>query len=275
MLILCIGPDTFRATRRAQALEAAFRQKYDSEGRSVEHIASGKGAADEIIERAGTASLFSARRFLRTQSLLEETSKSKLAPLAQALAHDPEQTIVVSTEAEAPSSSTLKQLSDVKIVTYEFPALQNNDFFRIVSALGSELGVAKDADLKLLSERCAPDTWRAWNALLLLKLGSGMESVAYQDETIYQIVDAYAFGAQRPFLKDPETSAEIIPALIHQMRAALRIRDGATHGLHPYLVKKLSQKKILNAEHALGASWLAYAANRSGMGDPQEAASIL
>src|SRR5690349_2995349 len=53
MLIVCHGPDTFRALQKARELELAFKQKYDAHGLSVERLASGKDAVTEIASRAG------------------------------------------------------------------------------------------------------------------------------------------------------------------------------------------------------------------------------
>ena len=93
MLLVCIGPDTFRAQAKARELENAFRQKYDLDGSSIERISPGKDGVDEVIERANTVSLFCPRRFMRTANLLMDCPKAKQTALVQSLTKDPENVI--------------------------------------------------------------------------------------------------------------------------------------------------------------------------------------
>ncbi|MDP3793986.1 MAG: hypothetical protein Q8R07_04530, partial [Candidatus Uhrbacteria bacterium] len=121
MLILCIGPDTFRAQGKARELEEAFKKKYDPSGSSVEHVSFGKKGVDEVMERANTSSLFSSHRFLRTSNLIGECPKNKQAALAKTLARDSDHVIVVSVEDEAPAAVSLEPFEkNVKIIKYAF-----------------------------------------------------------------------------------------------------------------------------------------------------------
>ena len=65
MLLLCTGPDTYRAQQKAHDLERAFIEKYDKQALSVDHLDAGKDAIDEVLRKADSVSLFNPRRFLR------------------------------------------------------------------------------------------------------------------------------------------------------------------------------------------------------------------
>ena len=59
------------------------------------------------------------------------------------------------------------------------------------------------------------------------------------------------------------------------MRAALRVRDGAVEGLHPYVVKKMQNNKISSPEKKLASVLRALFLQRAGYADEEEATTLL
>ena len=172
MLILCIGPDTFRALEKARELEQAFCAKFDTAGTSVERLGSGSTVVDQIIERVNTLSLFTPRRFIRVADLVKTCPKAKQPALVRALLQDPENAIVVSVEAEVPNEVAMKAFAEVpKFVRYDFPIQVGSGFSTWVVTIAEKLGVKDKNAARQIAEVAEGDSWLAWNELLKLAAG--------------------------------------------------------------------------------------------------------
>lgn len=287
MLLLCIGPDTFRAQEKAHELEAAFKQKYDPAGSSVERIAPGKEAVDEIVQRANTTSLFSPRRFMRTTDLLKDCSKTKQAALIQALSRDSENVIVVSVESEPLSATTMKAFSGEagpagekipKIIKYEFPEQEGTAFRNWLTELAKRIGVKDQSAVDQIAEATDGDSWFAWNELLKLAAGGQTEAKrAELSPTIYLYAEQFLQNQTRwhTALMNEDISSQLLTTLVSQARAALRVRDGATEDLHPYVVKKMRIIKYNNLEALFARSLVSLLAQRAGYGTEDEVAATM
>ena len=160
MLILCVGPDTFRAQERVQELTAHFAQKYDQERISTEKLEeSGTALADQVIERINTPSLFSPRRFLRTYNLLTECPKGKQQALHQALARMTDEIILVDREDEPPTDALQKGIiGDLKVTRYDYPLLTGNAFRAFVQQLGKRVGYEETEALQRIADATEGDS---------------------------------------------------------------------------------------------------------------------
>ncbi len=279
MLLLCLGPDTFRAQEKARDLEVAFKQKYDFGGSSTEHVLFGKDGVDEVIERATTLSLFCSRRFIRASSLLSECPKAKQAALVGALTRDPDHVIVVDVESEPLSSVAERAFQDVpKITKYSFPIEHGKKFEAFALTLAERLKIPDQASVVALALAVDGDSWLLWNELLKLAAG-GASSLSDPplSQVVYPFTDAYLRKDQAwtKALADEDLAAEFLQTCLHQSRAALRVRDGATGGLHPFLVSKMKGRAFHELEAALGASLAALFSQRAGYGDEIEASTLL
>jgi len=256
MLILCIGPDTFRAQEKAHELEVAFRQKFDLSGSSMERLSVGKDAIKQILERANTASLFSPRRLMRTSDLLLECPKSSQAPLINALTMDPENVIVISVESELPPDVTMKLFSSVpKFVKYDFPTQTGNAFLQWIREKAKGFGYQDEQRIARLAATSDGDSWLAWNELLKLVAGSTEDLQRNVTPKIYDFAEKYLKGGDKRYSvllgKDVE-DGEALSVFISQARAAIRVRDADVEGLHPYLVKKM--QNVSKNSHNLDVS---------------------
>lgn len=278
MLILCIGPDTFRALGKARDLEKAFREKYDKTGASIERLSAGKEGIDELVERANTVSLFSPRRFLRITNLMAECPKAKQGSVVQALSKEPENVVVVSVEEEPPTETALKAFHTVpKIIKYEYPRQQGAAFRQSVMACATELGLQPSPLLDALAERFEGDLWAVWNELLKMKAGgdSAVELVSYSP-TIYEYADRYLQESSGRYhlLEDDDALEGSLTAFVSQARSALRVRDHATEGMHPFVVKKMGQGRSKNLELHMERALAALLSQRAGFENEPEAALL-
>lgn len=280
MLILCIGPDTFRAQEKARELEAAFKQKFDLGGLSMERLATGKDAAKQILERANTASLFSPRRLMRTGDLVSECPKAFQTPLLQALTRDAENIIVISVENEQPAVSILKLFSQVpKFFKFEFPLQHGPAFNRWLTGKADNLGVKNQTQVSRLAEYCDGDSWLAWNELVKLAAGSAEDLKTTLTPTIFELAEKYLMGNddQRAFLGDREAVQEALTVFLSQARAALRVRDRDMEGLHPFLIRKMQSLNTnkINLEQIFATLLMTLLAQRTGYGSEEEILAML
>ncbi|HEU0051231.1 MAG TPA: hypothetical protein VFQ60_04225 [Patescibacteria group bacterium] len=277
MLLLCLGPDTFRAQQKAHELEEAFKQKFDARGLSMERLLPGKESVDEIIQRANTISLFCPRRFIRVANLLSECPKSKYESLAQALAKDPENVIVVDVESDPIPESIMRKFESVnKIIKYDFPQLSGHAFLVWVRQLAAEMRVHHPA-IDRLAEHAAGDSWLVWNELMKMKAG-GISEVAtpLPERSIYEYAEAFLRRELwwPTILNESDLLTQAMTSFVSQARAALRVRDQATVGMHPYLLKRMQSRLIQKPELALAAALRTLLSQRAGLGDERDVAPL-
>ena len=265
MLILCCGPDTYRAVARARELENAFRQKHDTSGSSVERVAAGKEAADEIIERSMSVSLFTPMRFIRTDGLVSGCPKTKWKPLIQSLARDPERVIVVSVESEKPDATQLKFLNEVPKLIINDYSLQQGKAFRVwLGEAAKAVGVNDASALDRLASVCDGDAWLA--STELVKLAAGGESV------LERVSSSDAFGLAASFLRGDRTRFGYLYNEDATQGASYPLLQQSISAMTQPVYARVSQEQ---AEKVLAATILIHQIQRSGLASDQEALQLL
>lgn len=277
MLLVCIGPDGYRAVQRARALEAAFRDKYDANGTSVEHLSSGKAALEDIVERASSASLFQPRKFLRADGLLSSCPKAKRELLSLVLKRDPERTIVVCVEEKPLDKDTSKWLSTLTDVhVNEYPLLQGQAFQKWLLEQAKLLGFMNESAVVKLASQCDGDSWATMSELSKLAAGGVSERAAASDASHFDLVDRVVSGStterRSTVLKQ---GAELLNLVQYQYRALLRVLGGEIQGLHPFVVKKLSRGRNAQGETRFAQSLAALMLTRSGLSKEEEIGLLL
>ena len=278
MFIICTGADTFRALAKAQELERAFIEKHDPSGISVERLQEGNGAADAIIERVNTVSLFTPKRFIRVADVLDSCPKAKQKSLVQALGRDPEHVIVVSIEHEVPSAALLNLCSDIpKFIRYDFPLQTGREFLGWAQQHAETLGIQDKESTAQIARNADGDAWMVANELVKVAAG-GMSTLTPSEisQGIFEYADAYLRGEkdQYAFLRDEEITRQALTMFLSQTRSALRVRDGATSGLHPYVVKKM-QRRYSDLEMKHLHTLLSLFLQRASYGTDVESAVLL
>lgn len=255
MLIACIGPDVFRALEKARELEAAFRQKHDPEGTSIEQLTeSGADLIDELTLKANTVSLFTPMRFLRVRNLLTDCPKGRLKALEKALSVDPEHVVVVSVETEPLVDTTLKMATTLpKWVRYDFPRLEGSAFEAWIRQRAQLIGYTlNELQIREIVDQSEGDSWQA--SLLVLQVAAGTELLAEEknlvkDRNIYELADAYlrqdADWRQAVEQVGPET---VFHSFLGQLRAYQRVKSGQDGGVPSFVVRKLKGLQAKNTE---------------------------
>lgn len=277
MLILCCGPDTYRATQRAHELEEAFRTKHDPSGTSIERLEAGKGVVDEVIERSLTVSLFSPMRFIRADGLIENCPKPKAKALANALSKDPERVIVVSIEQEKPTNTDLKPFTDVpKLIVNDYPLQRGKTFEDWLKQVANVLGITDQTSVTKLARACDGDAWLASNELLKLAAGGESEVIRESEASGYDLADQFLRGDKARYKILLSEQAESLPyPLLQQSMAARRVQSGDMQGIPPFVLSKLRNVNQERSRTMASTSLMMLLLSRSGLGDMDEALSLL
>lgn len=278
MLILCTGPDTFLAQRHAKKLEDAFREKHDASGTSIERLSFGKTAIKELESKAQTMSLFEPKRFFRTRNLLKEMAKKDLPSLSRVLSKNTDDVIVVSLEEDLPKADVLKQLEkEIKIIKYLFPKRTGHTFLNWVTSEAERIGVENASLTRELAERYEGDSWRVWNELMKLSAGGDISLKDGHEENIFDLIDGVLFRREgrHDLLLDEDKTKEVTALLPSQMRSAIRVRDGYSQGIHPFVQKKLAKANLSQADSVFAVSQLIFLFSRFGYLRDEESGVLL
>ncbi len=256
MLIACIGPDLYRALEKARELEAAFRQKYDQEGSSIEVLhEEGAELVEAVVERANTVSLFTPRRFMRVRDLLKNCPKGRVAALEKALSVDPENVIVVSVERDVPPDTTIKTLSAVpKWVRYDFARLDARAFEQWIQQRAAAMRITlTDRQCAWILERAEGDSWQASVALLAIAAGIDLEtsapSTGADERSLFEWADAYVKQdpSWRAAVERLGPDAVLYPFL-SQLRSYQRVQGGQEAGIPSFVARKLKGIRTVDSE---------------------------
>lgn len=279
MLIVCSGPDTYCAVQKARELERAFAEKFDKQAFSIERLASGKDAVDELLSQVSTPSLFAPRRFFRANDLIALCPKAKLTSLLSVLKKDPEGAIVVSLEQE-PMKAEQKKLftKEMKFVEYPFPLMQGAAFVAWARDVSLQAGIIWNESLQILARETDGDTWDFVNEMQKLAAGGTLEKgTRLALASVYEVAEKFVRGDgshYKNLFAEKETQ-DPTPLLISQSRSAIRVRDGFTDGIHPFVVKKMKNVSGNNLEKRLQIAINAQIKQRSGLLSGKEISSIL
>jgi hypothetical protein len=279
MLIICSGPDTFRALGKVRELEVAFKQKYDAHGISCERIASGKEAVTEVAARAGAISLFATRRLVRTSNILGESSKAQRTTLKKVLAGDQDGFILLTLEEEPPTATVLNELgSETKIVRYDFPALQGKAFVDWALGEARLLNIEDERSVRRIAEVTEGDSWRCFFEMMKLAAYPHAEILEGEEErSIFSFAESYVRGNKSwwAIMEEPDLVKQVLTTFLTQARAGVRVRDGASDGLHPFVARKLKGQNLDEADQALARVLEGFFVQRSGYGDEKDVLGVL
>lgn len=279
MLILCVGPDTFRAQEKAHELELAFQKKYDLSGSSIERLPSGKEAIKPLQERMNHASLFASRRLLRTSNLVLDCPVTSRESLARVLRYDPDQTIVISVESEALDSAAARVFADTpKFVRYDFPLMKSAEFLRWLTEKAISLGITDQTQVRQLASFTGNDTWLAFSELIKLAAGGVVENQKTMFSTVFDYADRYLRAGKDRYamLDDKASDGNALMIFLSQARTALRVRDQDTDGIKPFLISKMSSLRMQkNLEQDFASLLHAIFLQRTGYADEKEAMTLI
>jgi hypothetical protein len=273
MLIVCSGPDTWHARHKAQELMQAFKAKHDPTGYSTMVLT--EPDVQQLVQQLGAPSLFAAKRFIRCDGILTKLKIADVRMLAKRLQADQDQTIVVTIEEEAPAQKTLDELKESPLFHYPHPLLQGSGFRAWCEKYAAELGVSLER-AREIAQRFEGDIWfaeqelkkSAVNPLAPLAERADVAGSLFDVAERHMKDATWRLGAKR--LDDDG----FLPVLVTQYRSLLRVRDGATQGLHPYVAKKLAYIKSPTASKKFLRVLRAFVANRTGLSSADEVETL-
>src|SRR3989344_4808476 len=274
MLIICSGPDTFRARQKARELTEAFRAKHDPSGFSIETMKAPDVA--DLLQRLSAPSFFSAKRFVRCDNLFEKIKIADVRLLAKRLAADKDQTIVVTVETEEPAAKMLGEFVDVQVFKYTHPLLTGRAFLDWCTKRAAELG-ASASDAEIIARNVEGNIWQAEQELAKRSANPNSPLAEMEDSSgsLFELVDAYFRGNSEwryDVLRADDD--QFLVTLFSQARSWARVKDGEVTGIHQYAVKKLSYLKG-DADAALLKSLRAVVASRTSLAGTSETDTLL
>ncbi len=275
MLIICSGPDTWHAQKKAQSLVEAFHTKHDPQGFSTETLASVD--LKSLLNQLAAPSLFVKKRMIRCDGLFYKMKIADVRTLAKRLENDADQTVLLVLEEEPPTAKILGEFLKIKLVHYEYPVLRGIAFRMWCTKRASELGVRASTAVEI-ARRMDGDIWRAEQEFE--KFSANPQAPMISGETdkgsVFDLADAFLTDrvGWRSLLASTHES-QAISVFVSQARSAVRVMDGETTGIHPYVVKKLRQSRITSPLRKFMRTLCVLVASRQGFVDPKEGQTIL
>lgn len=276
MIIVCSGPDTYRAREKARELAAAFREKHDPQGLALETVDGSEGLPI-LLSRLAGGSLFAKKKFVRADGVLTKMKIADVRTLAAKLESDKDATIVLTVEEEAPNDKTLEALKVAPLFHYPFAPQVGATFRAWVRSLAKQMSVEeKTADA--IANATDGDSWRAIHELEKQAVNPHPFDAARDDAevTVFAVADAM-ISERSKWRTEVETSEEdgALSVAVGQIKSYLQVRDGHAQLVHPYVARKLSQLRLKNAEGRTARLLRAFLSSRNGLAATDEPKTLL
>lgn len=275
MIIVCSGPDTYRARQKARELVAAFRGKHDPEGLATE-VLDDVPTPEMLLSRLGSTSLFSSKKLVRADGLLTKMKIADVRTLASRLEKDKDGTIVLTLETEPPHAKTLEALKPAPLFHYPFVILTGTAFRVWIRDESKKLDIPLSIADRV-AEYAEGDSWFAVQEMK--KQSAHAHDVSTErssDATVFDVADAVLSERQGwRVMLDNLDDDNAINMLLSQARSYLRVRDGHAEGLHPYVAKKLKSLRSPHPVETFSKILQALVASRTSLSSGQETESIL
>jgi len=282
MIIICAGPDTYRARKKARALEVGFCVKYDPLARAVERV--GIEKTEHVCERlspllsAGT--LFSTKKFIRADGCLSSAKIAEKKILAEKINKTGADTILVTVEDEAPSKKELDLFHKEAVIVYAFPQLSGKDFQSWVAQEAKQWNISNEI-ASVIARRTEGDSWLAISEMQKFSANpeqhSGDVLSAIQVESkIFEMTDVLM---NKPSGWRARVSAFKDDALgmmyISQLRSLARVQSRHVQGIHPFVQKKMSRVKKVSVSRDFSIVLRAFVSRRKGLAEGNEEETML
>lgn len=276
MLIICCGPDNYLARQKSRELVAAFKQKHDPKASSIEQL-DGQNLLKDILGKLSIPSLFASKKMLKCERLFDKMVIAQARQLAKAVERDADQTVVLDFEDKKPAEKNLGVYQEKALFVYEYPGLMGTSLLKQVQSMCQKYGLPLTCAQDLISE-FDNDLWAIDTSLQMLRIDSSpnQEHLLKQIENVFQISDMYLDGRMqwKEYSRELEPQ-EFMSVLLSQLRSWTRIKAGQTEGIHPFVQKKLWQRKIANASQMTKQIIRAIAASRQSLAVGEEQLQIL
>jgi hypothetical protein len=277
MLIICSGVDSYRSLEKARDLEVAYKQKYDAGGQSIERLSTGKDGIDAFLSITSGASLFSKRRFIRADGIIKSCPKLKLEALIKMLSRDVEMTIIVSVEEGELKEKDIKDYKKLpKFFQYDFPLLSPPQFSKWAMEFATKNGLKDTRCIQELITYSQGNSWLFVNEFWKIRAGGEACGKASNVLNIFDVIDAFLQGRNDRWtvLKTFDDVQSVMAQLGNQVRSLVLVQANHTKGMHPFVAKKLSRMKAINASEQFQKFMTAFTWSRTGSASVDEAIEI-
>lgn len=276
MLIVCTGPESFLARQKVRDLVAAFRQKHDPGGTSIEHLEQ-ETTFQDALAKLGNLGLFASKKMLKYENLLAGITGAQIKLFSKALILDANQTIVLTYEDKPPTKKTLEFFPHDMLFVYQFDELKNQDLSRWIADRCRLYGIATDPARDLIKLH-GNDLWAIETSLQIIQALGKMDLINQTFEAenqVFSVIDGF-FKQDLAWREKAKTldTAEMLPLLMSQLLNWHRIKSGQTQGVHPFVQKKLSGTKLTDSEKKTLSVLRALYASRSSLSQNQETIQI-
>ncbi len=277
MLVICAGPDSFRARLKYRDLIDAYKKKYDEKGDTVEYLPS-ENLFEVVISRLGNQSLFASKKLLVCEGLLSKLTAKQTSNLRDAIYKDGDITVVIDYEEKAPKATAVKSFQEKELFVYEHEPAKGAELNRIVSDLCKRYSV----DVKLvpsLIQKYQSDLWAIDTALQVISVNDGVNMV--DDEfgkmdNLFAMVD-WLLMDQKKWLEHCEDFDfnSVLPSVLSQMRSWHMVNQGLGKDVHPFVQKKLSAMRIKNPDRRLMQFLQVFYASRHSLASGDELVQLM
>lgn len=161
MIIVLLGPDSFRKRERIQVLRDAFIKKFNAPDSAVSDLSGDEASIQQIQLALAGGDLFSTKKFVIVRSVfsLKDDDQVTLLGLLQKLSDDV--ICVLAVDGFPAKKSELKTFLEAADKTEQFPALTVFEATDYVQNICRELGVQIDQTVaRLLAEGFYEDSWQ-------------------------------------------------------------------------------------------------------------------
>jgi len=276
MLIICTGPETFLARQKVRDLVSAYRQKHDPSGTSIENLEQ-ETSLQDALAKLGNLGLFAAKKLLKYENLLAGITASQIKQLSKALISDANQTIVLTYEDKAPTKKTLESFPKELLFVYQYEELNNQELAKWIVERCRHYGLTSNPSQELIRLH-GSNLWAIETSLQMLRALGDMDLIDRTHEAenqVFSVIDDY-FKQNQTWREKASTldAAELLPLLMSQLLNWHKIKFDQAQGVHPFVQKKLSSAKLIDAEEKTLDVMRALYASRSSLSQNQEIVQI-
>jgi len=275
MLIVCSGPDSFRAKQKIRGYVASFKEKYDKTGKSVEFL-DGATAYGEVVARLSSPSLFNPKGMLVCSGLLDGLKVAQIKALSKALAADGDSNVVLDYEDKKPTQKTLEYFADKTVLLYPHDELEGQALRKEVQGMCQKYGVdQKQADN--LIGAYGNDLWSIESALQIASVGMDIGNLDQNEQTnLFQLAESIMTSDGSWLNRASNTDQDdLLNVLISQFRSWHQVQAGCVDGVHPYVQKKMANLRVNDPNLKTLAAFRALYAARNSLSQGRESETMI
>jgi len=278
MLIICAGPDSFRARLKYRDLVGAYKQKYDAKGATIEHLPS-ENLYEVLLSKLSNQSLFASKKLLVCEGLFQKLTAKQVSNLRDAIYRDGDISVVIDYEEKAPKATALKSFENKELFIYEHEPAKGVELNKIIKDLCRRYGVAESV-IPSLIQHYQSDLWAIDTALQVLSAMDEKERVitgdAAQADNMFALVDLLVMNKTSWLGQyDAFDVNAILNNAVSQMRTWHMAQEGMAKGAHPFLQKKLSGMRIIGADKKFQQLLKTFFASRQSIAAGDELIQLL